>query len=490
MIGMLMQMLDITIANVAMPHMQAALGASPDTVTWVLSSYVVMSAIATPLTGWLEGRLGRRNLFTIAMLGFTISSAACGFASSLPLMVAARAVQGTFGALIAPLAQSTMMNASPREKQAQAIMLFGMGVMVGPVIGPLLGGWLTEQFDWRWVFFVNVPFGLATTLGTFFLLDRGEAPMQRFDKFGFTVLAIGLAAIQLLLDRGPQLDWFDSPEVVVETCVAIGAMWMFGVHISSARNPILSLALLRDRNYTVSTLFVIMVTAIALSCQTLLAPVLQTLMGYDVMGAGWMMAPRGVGAVFAMPLVTVLSRRIDQRYLVGAGICMVAYSLSIMSGFTIETPKMTIIWSTVLQGVAVGFIFLPLNIMAYSTIAPVLRTEAASFFSLARNIAGSAGISFMSLMLARNVQINHSELAGHVTSARMTAMSYIDQMQYDLPRGLIARMLDAEINRQAVMIAYIDNFWMMMWGCLLMLPLIALMTRSRKREAGPTVMME
>ena len=490
MAAMLMQVLDITIANVALPHMQAALGATPDSVAWVLTSYIVMAAIATPITGWLESRMGRRNLFGLAIAGFTLSSAACGLASSLTMMVISRALQGTFGAFIAPLAMSTMLDSSAQEKHPQAMMIFTMGITIGPIMGPVLGGWLTDNYDWRWVFFINVPIGIIASVAILLLLDKVSLVRQRFDLFGFALLGLGLASLQLMLDRGTQQDWFDSPEIIIEAGVAISALWMFIVHILTTAKPLLPLALLRDRNYVLAILFTILIMGIAMSSQALMAPMLQSLMGYDVMGAGMMMAPRGVGALIAMPLVTMLGRRLDPRILIGFGMVLVVVSQAMMTGFDLEMGRGPIIHATFIQGLGMGFTFLPLNILAFSTIAPQLRTEGAAFYNLARNIAGSVAISLMSLLIARNLQISHNDLGTHITSTSIPVIGNTAIAPFSVPGGTILHMIDAEINRQAMMIAYLDDFWLMKWAALVTLPLILLMRRAKPRDDQTPMLIE
>ena len=484
-----MQALDMTIANVALPHMQAALGANPESVAWVLTSYIIMAAVTTPITGWLEARMGRRNLFAIAIAGFTASSAACGFAVSLEMMIASRAMQGIFGAFIVPLGQATMLDSSSMEKRPQAMMIFTMGITMAPILGPVLGGWLTDSYSWRWVFFINVPVGIVAVAGIWFLLDNADLPRRRFDLFGFALIALALASLQLMLDRGPQRDWFEATEVLIEAGLAIGASWMFVVHILTAESPVLPLGLLKDRNYLISMLFTMLVMGISLAGPALMATFLQVLLGYDTMGAGMMMMPRGVGALVAMPLATYLGRAIDPRALIALGLGLTGLSLWMMTGFNLQMGKDWLIYSALIQGLGMGLTFLPLTILAFSTLPAVLRTEGAAFYSLSRSVAGSIAISVMGALLAHNTQVNHEELGARVTAMHLPFPGGGVVGQLGAPGGAVVSIINAEVDRQAVMISFIDDFWLMMWAALICLPFVVFMGRAKAGD-GPVVIVE
>lgn len=485
----LMQILDTTIANVALPHMQAALGATPETVVWVLTSYIVMAAIATPITGWLETRFGRRRLFMIAIIGFTVSSALCGMAVSLEMMVAARAMQGIFGAFIAPLGQAVMLDSSPPDKQPQSMMIWGMGVMIAPILGPVLGGWLTDTYGWRWVFYINLPIGIVATVGIWLLLDEVRPEQRRFDLLGFGLLALALGSFQIMLDRGAQLDWFDSTEIIIEAGLAAGAFWMFVVHSLSSSSPLLPPALFRDRNFVLATMFTMLVAGVVMSGAALVAPMLQHLMGYEAMGAGFLTMPRGIGALIAMPLAARFIGKIDARIMIMAGLSLTAGSLWMMTGFDLEMSGRQVVISAVVQGLGIGFAFMPLNILAFGTLAARLRTEGAALYNLARNIGGSISISLMGALLARNVQVSHADLGAHVTSVSMPVLESGFLERLGIRGTMIASFIDAEINRQALMIAYLDDFWVMMWASLLVLPLVFFLRRP-SGGAVPPVHME
>lgn len=484
----LMQVLDTTIANVALPHMQAALGATPEAVAWVLTSYIVMAAIATPITGWLETRLGRRRLFMIAVTGFTVSSALCGMAVSLEMMVASRAVQGIFGAFIAPLGQAVMLDTTPREKHPQSMMIWGMGVMIGPILGPVLGGWLTDNYGWRWVFYINLPVGIVAAIGLWLLLEEVRLEQRRFDLLGFGLLALALGSFQIMLDRGAQLDWFEAPEILIEAGLAAGAFWMFVVHSRTSSHPLLPPALFRDRNFVLATIFITLVSGVIISGAALLPPMLQRLMGYEAMGAGFLTMPRGAGALIAMPLVARSINKIDPRIIIMSGLVLTAGSLWIMTGFDLEMPGRLVVISAFLQGLGIGSVFMPLNILAFGTLAAHLRTEGAALYNLARNIGGSISISVMGALLARNLQVSHADLGAHVTSVTMPVLESGFLERLGMRGAMLASFIDAEINRQALMIAYIDDFWVMMWASLLVLPLVMFLRRPRGGDVPPVHM--
>ena len=486
----LVQVLDTTIANVALPHMQGALGATPESVLWILTSYIIMAAIATPISGWVETRFGRRNVLAISIAGFTLSSALCGLASSLPMMVGARALQGVFGAFLSPLGQATLLDSFPKKDHPRVMMIWGMGVMVGPILGPILGGWLTDNYGWRWVFFINVPIGIPATVGIWLALKNVALPRRPFDLVGFALLGLFLASFQLMLDRGPLVDWFGSTEVLVEGGLMVGALWMFVVHMLTSKSPVVPVALFRDGNFVIAILFTMLVTGVSMAGSALVAPMLQSLMGYNAMGAGILMMPRGVGVFLAMPLATFANGRVDPRVLVASGIAMIAGSLWLMSAFDLAMSGRPLLLAGIVQGLGIGLAFLPLNIMAFATLAPALRTEAASFYSLARSVGGSISISAMSAVLSRNVQVSHSDLAARMTLPVVPAPANAMIGQLGSTLGGVLRLADAEINRQALMIAYIDDFWLMKWVSLAALPLVLFLRKAKPAPGEPIVHME
>ena len=487
MLGTLMQVLDTTIANVALPHMQTSLGATPESITWVLTSYIVASAIAIPITGWLSDRVGRKRLFVWTVVGFTAASMLCAVAQNMPEMVLFRALQGVAGAFIVPLAQSVMLDINSPEKHAKAMALFGGGIMIGPILGPVLGGWLTDSFNWRWVFLVNLPVGILATVMLLRYLPEGETMKRRFDLFGFALLALAVGALQLMLDRGETVGWFDDWEIWVECGIAIAAGWMFLVHMLTTDRPLFDPKMFADRNLAMGLFFMAITGVLLLAGLALLPPLLQKLYGYSVLQSGFLTAPRGVGTLISMLLAGQLVGRVDARALIFAGIALMALSLWQMSGFNLDMDSRPVIVSGIVQGLGLGLIFVPLNTLAFGTLAPRFRTTAASLLNLSRNLGGSIGISMVTMLLARNIQVSHSDLAAHVTQGAIPAVDPALTSRFSTLTEAGAAMLDAQINRQAAMIAYIDDFHVMMLVTLAALPLVLLLRKARP-HGGPAVL--
>ncbi|TXC69039.1 DHA2 family efflux MFS transporter permease subunit [Sphingorhabdus soli] len=459
----IMQILDSTIANVALPHMQASLGATADTVTWVLTSYIIASAAAIPITGWLADRLGSRRLFLISVVGFVLASMACGLAQNLDQMVIFRVFQGIFAAFLNPLSQSVMLDINRPSRHARAMSIWGMGIMIGPILGPLLGGWLTENYNWRWVFYVNVPIGILCFAVLSALLPSRPLRRRKFDLFGFSLLAIAIGALQLMLDRGQANDWFQSTEVIIEAGVSLAAWWMFAVHMLTARNPMFDRAMLANRNLVTSLIFMLVVGLVVMAVMALLPPLLQTLYGYPVLDTGLLLMPRGVGVLISMAVAgQLIQRGFDTRILIGTGTLLTAYSLYTMTQWTLVMGSSPIVLSGLIQGLGMGLIFIPLNVTAFATLQPQYRTEASSLLNLCRNLGASVGISICTTVLARNLQISHADLAGQVTAYNTGNIDPAITAILGSTGDTMLAALNGEVTRQAAMIAYLDDFWMMM----------------------------
>jgi len=478
MLATVMQVLDMTITNVALPHMQGSMSATQDQIAWVLTSYIVAAAIMTPPTGFLAARFGRKRVFAAAVIGFTITSMLCGAAASLPQMVMFRLLQGMFGAGLVPLSQAVLLDTFPREKHGSAMAIWGLGVMVGPILGPTLGGYLTEYYNWRWVFYINVPFGLLALVGILAFVPETQRDRRRFDLFGFALLSLAIGALQLLLDRGQSQDWFASSEIMIEAAVVAVCLYMFIVHMLTTDQPFLEPGLFRDRNLLIGLVLIFAIGIILLATLALLPPFLQNLMGYPVLTTGLVLAPRGMGTMVAMMIVGRLVGRIDARPLILGGLLLTAFSLWEMSGFTAEVGASAIVWTGIVQGLGLGFIFVPLSTLTFATLDPRHRTEGAAMFSLMRNIGSSVGISIMVTLLAQGIQRNHAILAEN-------ASPFNDALQ--LPRAAALWNLDSatglaalngEITRQAATIAYLGDFRLMMAITLLSIPLLLLLRRS------------
>jgi MFS transporter, DHA2 family, multidrug resistance protein len=479
----LMQALDTTIANVALPYMQGTFAAAPDQITWVLTSYIVAAAIMTAPIGWLSARFGRKNVFVTCLSGFTVASMLCGMANSLDQMVLFRLLQGAFGGGLVPLSQATMLDLYPLEKRGQAMALWGVGVMVGPVIGPTLGGYLTDVYNWRWVFFINLPFGLLGIAGlVIFLKDRRRDKALRFDWIGFGALSLGLGALQLVLDRGELKDWFSSTEIIVEAALAALGFYIFLVQLGTAKRPFIPPRIFRDLNFTAGLLVMFSIGMVLLASSALLAPYLQTLGIYSVSQAGMLMAPRGVGTMVAMLAAGRLANRIDPRLMMFVGFVMLAESAREMVGWTPDVDAWSLAYTTMLQGAGLGLVFTPLQVIAFGTLPVDLRTDGTSLFSLVRNVGSSIGVSIAAFLLTQNTQIMHAQIAEHVTPYNHMLQSGSAYLFWNsaAPAGL--SRLNDEITRQASIIAYMDDFKLML---LVALPPILLLLLMRKPRTSP-----
>ncbi len=485
MVATLMQALDGTIANVALPYMQGGLAASADQITWVLTSYITAAAILTAPVGFLAARFGRKAVFLVSVGGFTLASLLCGAAQSLEQMVIFRLLQGGFGAALVPLSQSTMLDIYPPSQRGQAMAIWGMGVMVGPILGPRLGGLLTESLNWRWVFYVNLPFGLLAFAGLLVFLPREGLDRERgFDWLGFGVLALGIGALQVMLDRGELQNWFGSVEIIVEATLAGLGIYLFLVHMATAEHPFIPPRIFRDRNFLAGMGVMFVVGAILFSTAALLAPYLQTLGNYPVFTAGLMLAPRGLGTMAAMLIAGRLATRFDPRAVMLFGILLLAWTLHDMTGWTPDVSEWTLVTTTVLQGVGLGFVFIPLNMLAFATLEPALRTDGTALVSLMRNLGSAIGISVMAALLTRNTQVNHEELAAHVSLLnRMFEWPAIQQWWNPATRQGAA-LLNAEVTRQASIIAFGNDFKALMLLTLAMLLLLPLMRRPPRAAAS------
>lgn len=488
MLTTIMQALDTTIANVALPHMQGSMNATQDQIAWVLTSYIVAAAIFMPLTGFITARLGRKRVFMWSVIGFTVASMLCGAAQNLDQIVVFRLFQGIFGASLVPLSQAVLLDTFPRERHGAAMAMWGVGVMVGPILGPSLGGWLTEYYNWRWVFYINLPFGLLAWAGLAVYVRETPIDLtRRFDWLGFALLSVALGALQLMLDRGGTLNWFASPEVVSEAVLSGLAMYLFTVHMFTHPRPFIEPGLFTDRNFTTGLFFIFIVGLILLATMALLPPFMQNLMGYPVIDVGFVLAPRGLGTMAAMFTVGRLSGKLDMRYMILAGLLITSLSLWDMTLFTTEVSPWDIVRTGVVQGVGLGFLFVPLSTIAFSTLAPRYRNEGAALFSLLRNIGSSIGISVMITYLLHNTQANHAAFAGYINpfSLALKHAAETGALDPNTPQGLAA--INLEVTRQAATLAYLQDFRAMMWITLAAAPLVFLFhsaARQRRDRAA------
>lgn len=476
MIAALLQILDSTIANVAVPHMQTSLGANADTINWVLTSYIVAAAVAMPITGWLAERVGTRRLFIWSVAGFILSSMLCGMAQNMTSMVIFRAMQGITGSFISPLSQAAMIDSTKPSRQPQMMSLWGMSVMIGPILGPILGGWLTEEWNWRWVFYVNLPLGIVSLVILIAELPDRAKSERRFDLIGFGLVALALGSLQLMLDRGNHVDWFESVEIWIYTAVTVSAAWIGVLHLTSTPDPLFRRELFANPNFAISLLLMVVVGLVMMASIALLPPMMQHLFGYSVIDTGWALMPRGVGTLVSMQVSGWLVRRgVDARPIVMLGFLLAGVSLWMMSGWSLDVDNGHIIITGLIQGLGMGLVFIPLNNAAFATLPPTLRTEGASLLNLTRSLGASVGISVCTTLFARSVQVSHADLAANVDGSFTEAIDVTTIDRFQALGDAVLRMIDGEVTRQAMMIAYINDFYAMMWVTLAAIPLVLLM---------------
>jgi MFS transporter, DHA2 family, multidrug resistance protein len=482
MLANIMQGVDNTIANVALPHIQGSLSASQDQIAWVLTSYIVAAAITMPLTGWMAGRLGIKYVFLFSVGGFTVASALCGAAASLEQLVFYRALQGVCGAGLIPLSQAVLLQINPPERHGKAMAVYGIGTMMGPISGPLLGGWLTENFSWRWIFYVNLPVGILCTVGIIvFVRANRNAHRELFDIFGFLTLSFAVGAMQLMLDRGELKDWFHSREIWVEATIALLSFYLFAVHTATASDrSFINRDLLKNVNFLAGTALMFSVGAIMTGTLALLPTMLQQLMNYPVFTTGVVISPRAIGSMIAMFAVAKVINKIDNRLIILFGLVLTAIAMWQMTGFSLDMDANPLIVSGFIQGFGLGCTFVPLNVTALSTLPRHILTQGTAIRSLMRNLGGSVGISVLVAALAENTQIIHSRLIETLRPDNPLVHSPLFGAPYSLtaPSGVAG--LNAMVTRQAAMVAYIDDFKLLMLLCLASIPLLLLL-----RDASP-----
>jgi DHA2 family multidrug resistance protein len=486
----IMQALDTTIANVALPYMQGSLSASQDQINWVLTSYIVAAAIMTAPVGWIANRFGRKRIFILCSGGFTIASVLCGLAQDINQMVLFRLLQGVFGAALVPLSQAVMLDTYALHERAKAMSIWGMGVMMGPIMGPSLGAWLTETYSWHWVFFVNLPFGFFTVLGLLVFMDETKKDLNlRFDWFGFTALAIAIGSLQLALDRGEQLGWLESNEIIAEFIVSAIGFYYFFAHSLTTSRPFIQFELFKDRNFVTGCVFMAVMGLVLYSTMALSSPYLQNVVGYPIITAGVLLASRGCGTFVAMMLVGRMMRYIEARTLIIGGLGLTAFSLFYMTGWTDQTSQQEIVTVTIVQGFGFGLVFVPLSTVAFLTLANHLRTDGTSMLTLMRNVASSIGISVVIAQLTEGGRRAYAVLNENVTpfnhAMQMPNVTGMINMNTDTGRA----MADVMIGLQAQIIAFSRDYQLVMVFILASIPL-ALMIGStkaalRKQQLAP-----
>lgn len=491
MLATFMEVLDTSVANVSLPHIAGSLSAGVDESTWVLTSYLVSNAIVLPLTGWLSNVFGRKQFYMTCVAVFTISSFFCGLAPSLPMLVFFRVIQGAGGGGLQPISQAILVDSFPREKQGMAMAVYGMGVVVAPTIGPTLGGWITDSFTWRWIFFINIPVGILSILMTTMLIKNPPYMKKlrlRIDYIGIAFLSVGLGFLQVVLDKGQRDDWFGSHFIVWASI--IGAVGLVGAVIWELlqKEPVVDLHLLKERNFAVAV-FTMYILGFVLYGTTVLLPILmQTLMGYSAMQSGLVLLPGGAIMIAILPIVGFLLGKFEARWLVVVGLAITASGLFMMAHFDLQMGIWTPVTVWIVSRVGVAFLFVPINVIAFYFVAPKKTNDATGLINLARNIGGSMGISFVTTLLDRGAQKHQAILSGHVTSL---TPGFQAQM-HALAQHLIAagsspiealhqaeRLFYGVIQQQAMMLSFIDDFRIMGYICLAMIPVMLILKRAK-----------
>ncbi|MCB2077813.1 MAG: DHA2 family efflux MFS transporter permease subunit [Novosphingobium sp.] len=471
-----MTQLDGTIANVALPHMQASTAASREQVTWVLTSYLITAAVFTPLSGWLATRYGQKRVMLASVIGFTVASMLCGVAANFSQLIAFRLLQGMMGAAILPISQAILLDINPPERHGSAMAAWGMGAVLGPIVGPVLGGYLTDYFSWRWIFFINLPFGVLASLGLiFFMREHRTRERNHLDLTGFALLAIAVASFQLMLDRGQTLDWFNSTEIIIEATVSGAALYMFIVHTLTSDRPFIKPVLFKDFNYVLGNFYAFILGGLLFGTMALTPPLLAELMGYPIKLVGLVSAPRGISIMITMMVTGRLLNYIDSRVLIGAGLLVSGISMHYMSGISLDMDSRPIIIAGVVQGIGAGLMFVPVTTTIFTTLSPELRNEGAATSSLFRGLSGSICISVLHTMTIRNSASVQSRLVETVTPDN-PAMT-LRAPDFDFQSVESVMHMNVEVFRQAMMVSYVNTFWALYVACLVAIPLTMLLRR-------------
>ncbi|AOV18267.1 multidrug MFS transporter [Acidihalobacter aeolianus] len=480
-----MQVLDTTIVNVALPHMQGQLSATRDQISWVLTSYLVASGIFMPLTGYFTDRMGQKRYLMLSVGGFVLSSALCGISTNIAEIVIFRLAQGVFGAALVPLSQSLMVNTYPLEQRGRAMAIWGMGVMIGPILGPTLGGYLTEVLSWRWTFYINVPVGLLSLLLAWRVVPDTERRERRMDWTGFLLMGVAIGAIQYVLDRGNQDAWFSSNTIVLLSAIAACSLVAFIWHaIRAGEHAIFRLGIFRDRNFTTASLL-IAVFGLGLYGTALVQPLmLEGLLSYPALTTGLVMAPRGIASMFSMMLVGRLIGRVEPRLLIAVGIVLASAGAWAMTLYNLDIDTFWSVWPIVLQGLGMGLIFVPMSTVAFSSLPPRDSAEAAGLFSLLRTIGSAIGISIVSTVLTQHTQIAWNQLGGHITPMNPAVDHYLRRLDLGADSPASVSVLGQLLHRQADMVGFLDAFLLITWSFVIMLPLVLLMRRVDLRRSA------
>lgn len=498
MIATFMEVLDTSVANVSLRHIAGTLSASTEEATWVLTSYLVANAIILPITGWLSSYFGRKRLLITCIIIFTASSALCGAATSLTMLVVARVLQGLGGGVLQPTAQAVLMESFPFEKRGQAMAVYAMGIVVAPIIGPTLGGWITDNYSWRWIFYINVPVGIAAVLMAVWFIENPpylkRIKGSRIDYLGFALMTVCLATFQLVLDTGQQNDWFESKQIVLLSVVSVASLIAFVIRELTVEEPIVNLRVLANRNFGVGTLLMTVVGGILYGTTALLPLFLQTLLGYSAVQSGLAVSPRGIGSLASMIIVGRMVGKIDSRLLMGFGFFVLAVSMYMLAGVNLEIATSNIVLPNIINGFAMGFIFVPLTTTATSMLSREQMSNAAGIYSLMRNLGGGLGISALTTLLARGAQQHQAVMVAHLTPYDPAYQQRLQQLHSAFGSSVNGTQkaytaIYGTLLRQANLLAFVDNFRLLMVICLACIPLVFLLRRGRGGSGGSSAAM-
>jgi DHA2 family multidrug resistance protein len=491
MLATFMQVLDTSIANIALPHIAGSLSATTDQATWVLTSYLVSNAIILPMTGWLGNYFGRKRVFISCIVMFTIASALCGLAWSLPTLILARILQGAGGGAMVPIAQAIMLESFPPNKRGAAMAVFAQGVVVAPILGPTVGGWITDSYSWRWIFYINLPVGILAMLMAQWAVEdppyikRNKA--ATIDFLGFGLLAVWLATLQIILDKGQEADWFGANWICWFTVISLAAFIGFIAWEFSIEHPLVDLRVFKNRNFTVGLILMTSLASILYGTTAQLPLYLQTLMGYPALQSGYAMSPRGIAAFFTTWCVGRLVGKIRLRWMLGIGFFTLAVSSFMLSDINLQVSMASVIWPSVINGIAISFIFVPLTTATMSQLGQQQIGNASGLYNLMRNLGGSIGIAFMTTMLARGAQVHQAFMVGHLTMSDSAFTQRLAATQHALaqqtnPSTATTQAYAAIYNildQQAHLWAFVDNFYLFGLIALGGIPLIFLFKRIK-----------
>lgn len=462
--------LDATIATIALTRIQSTMAASPEQITWVLTSYLIAAAVMTPLAGWLADRFGRVRVMEVSVFVFTLSSLGCGLAPNLGLLVLARFIQGAAGASLVPLAQILLIDIYPPEKHGPAISAFGIGTLVGPMLGPTLGAWLIESISWRWIFLINVPIGALSLTGfALFAVDHKSNFASRFDLKGFIFVSTALTAMQLMLDRGQMLDWFSSTEIGIEAAIALLFGYFALVHVFTTKDPFIKPAIFRDRNFTLGTLIMACIGIFMVGSIPIITTMMLQLLGYPVLVTGLVSLPRAIGNIITVMIAGQLVGKLDARILISTGMILFLSGFVILAQTDLNTAKETMALVSLLQGMGSGLLFLPMMLLIFTTLPEKYKNEGATLTALMRNVGGAVGVSVIQSMTIREIATTQSRLVEHVRPEDALVAWRMPDLDLSSPASVAMEV--ADISRQAMMVAYNHTFVSMLIGASLMVPL-------------------